>query len=232
MPENKDIMAAPPRAVLETNLAEHGHTRFFSYPFRGCQRKAIVAEPGIIPVGKTAVAVLTDHLRKMLRDATEVGEDFDCLVSMRGQDNDAVRGQMAAEETKQVLNSLAIEMRDERAAPDQIKLLTEIKRTEVLCGVSGTHLKCAYAEVYRMAVEVAGREARIREPLDQETQHTPIAARQIEHILDLESRNLLKNSLHATHAGQADVPVTRRVAGIHIVAWRNPRIDVLQKLAA
>jgi hypothetical protein len=25
------------------------------------------------------------------------------------------------------------------------------------------------------------------------------------------------------HAGQANVPVTRRVAGIHIVAWRNPR---------
>jgi len=113
--------------------------------------KAIVAEPGIIPVGKTAVAVLTDHLRKMLIDTTVVGEGFDCLVSMRGQDNDAVRGQMAAEETKQVLNSLAIEMRDERAAPDQIKLLTEIKRTAVLCGVSGTHVKRACAEVYRIA---------------------------------------------------------------------------------
>src|SRR5437868_6891514 len=119
-----------PTARFEIDFAQVASgARLHAYPSGRSQRDAVAGRFRVVEITVAVLPVRQDE-RRNIRAAQTVevccGEDaLRHEVAVRGADEQAMGRELARKELEQVERARRIEMRDERAAPDEIELRDE-----------------------------------------------------------------------------------------------------------
>src|ERR1041384_8301266 len=120
-----------PTARAEIDFAQvTGGARLRANPSGRGQRDAVAGRFRVIEITVTVLPVSRDERRNALAEQTVklgAGEDgLSHVIAVRGKDGETAGRELARKEFEQVERAQGIEMRDERAAPDQIKPRVEL----------------------------------------------------------------------------------------------------------
>ena len=86
---------------------------------------------------------------------------LDRLPSMGGEYEHAIRQQMLGKKTQEVRPLVAIQVRKQRAAPNQVEALVEGDLSDILLRIKRRRIELRSAEVDPVTVEIAGRQLSI-----------------------------------------------------------------------